>query len=82
MESRERNGYGFYTNFQVEDAAPRCAKADFELGDVSAVVGGQLCGFILFVREGRILFLEGFPLGGDEWPSSENIEKVSGFKSC
>jgi hypothetical protein len=37
---------------------------------------------ILFVREGKIAFLEGFPLGGDEWPSSENIEKVSGIQSC
>jgi hypothetical protein len=82
LESRERNGYGFYTNFQVAEAVPHSTRTDFELGDVSVVISGGLCGFILFVRGGKIAFLEGFPLGGDEWPSSENIEKVSGFYSC
>jgi hypothetical protein len=82
LESRERNGYGIYTNFLIADDAPRCAVANFVLGDISVVLSGQLCGFILFVREGKIDFLEGFPLGGDEWPSPENIEKVSGFQSC
>jgi hypothetical protein len=82
LESREHTGYGFFTNFKVDGAAPPCARVNFELGDVTVVLSGQLCGFILFVREGKIAFLEGFPLGGDEWPSSENIEKVSGFQSC
>jgi hypothetical protein len=82
LESREHNGYGFYTNFRVNDAAPLCDRADFELGDVSVVVSGQLCGFILFVRSRKVAFLEGFPLGGDEWPSSEKFEKVAGFHSC
>jgi hypothetical protein len=82
LESREHNGYGFFTNFNVDEAAPRCAKENFELGDVSVVLSGQLCGFILFVRAGKIDFLEGFPLGGDEWPSPEKIQKVSRFQSC
>jgi hypothetical protein len=82
LESREHNGYGFFTNFKVADEAPCCTKANFELGDISVVLSGELCGLILFVREGKIAFLEGFPLGGDEWPSSENIEKVSGIQSC
>jgi hypothetical protein len=76
LKSREHNGYGFYTNFQVDDIPPRCAKENFELGGVSVVLSGQLCGFLLFVREGKVEFLEGFPLGGDEWPTPENIEKV------
>jgi len=82
LESRERNGYGFFTNFKVDDAAPRCGRSDFELGDAAAVISDQRCGFILFVREGTISFLEGYPLGGDEWPSPENIEKVTRFRSC
>jgi hypothetical protein len=82
LESRERNGYGIYTNFQVADFSPRCVRENFELNDCSVVLSGQACGFILFVREGKAEFLEGFPLGGDEWPSPENIEKVSRFKSC
>ncbi len=82
LESRENNGYGVYTNFEVPEVVLRCAQESFELGDVSVVLSGQLCGFILFVREGKVEFLEGFPLGGDEWPSTENIEKVTRFKSC
>ena len=79
LDSRERNGYGIYTNFRVSESAPKCLTRDFERGDVSAIVGGQLCGFILFVRDGKVAFLEGFPLGGNEWPSSETIEKVGRF---
>jgi hypothetical protein len=82
LKSRERNGYGVYTNFEVSDAVPRCTRENFELGDVSVVLSGQLCGFILFIREGKVEFLEGFPLGGDEWPSPENIEKVTRFQTC
>jgi hypothetical protein len=82
LESRDLDGFGFYTNFQIADVAPRCARENFELGDISVILSGQLCGFILFVREGKVAFLEGFPLGGDEWPSSENIEKVSRLQSC
>jgi hypothetical protein len=80
LQSRERNGYGFFTNFHVGENAPRCANENFELGDVSVVLSGQLCGFILFVRDGKIDFLEGYPLGGDEWPSPEIIEKVNRTK--
>jgi hypothetical protein len=29
VDSRERNGYGVYTNFRVEDSAPRCVRANF-----------------------------------------------------
>lgn len=82
VESRERNGYGICINFRIEDAAPRCVRTNFELGDISVVLSGQLYGFILFVRDGTASFLEGFPLGGDEWPSNESIEKVSRFKPC
>jgi hypothetical protein len=56
LESRESNGYGFFTNFHVDNLAPRCARENFELGDVSVVLSGQLCGFILFVRGGVIDF--------------------------
>jgi hypothetical protein len=77
LESREHNGYGFFTNLKVDPAATACSRENFELGNLSVVLSGQLCGFILFVRGGRIDFLEGFPLGGDEWPSPEKIEKVT-----
>jgi hypothetical protein len=82
LESRERNGYGFFTNFEVPDSAPGCTNLNFELGSVCANVGGELCGFILFVRGGKAKFLEGFPLGGDAWPTSENVENVRRYSSC
>jgi len=82
LESRERNGYGFFTHFKIEESAHRCERSNFELGDASAVISGQQCGFILFVREYKVSFLESFPLGGDEWPSPETIEKVTRFHSC
>jgi hypothetical protein len=82
LESREYNCYGIYTNFKLDDASRRCLRENFELGDITATLSGQLCGFILFVRDGKISFLEGFPLDGDAWPSTENIEKVSKFYSC
>jgi hypothetical protein len=82
IESRERNGYGVYTNFCVQDSAPRCVRENFELGHISVMLAGQRCGFILFVRDGTASFLEGFPLGGNEWPSTEIIEKVTQFNSC
>jgi hypothetical protein len=81
LQSRERNGYGFFTNFAVPDSAPRCTKMNFELGNVCATVGGQLCGFILFVRGAKADFLEGFPLGADAWPESEDIQNVREFRS-
>ena len=82
LESREHNGYGIYTHFLISNTAPRCSSNSFELNDISAVVGGQLCAFILFVRDGKVAFLEGFPLGGDEWPSVETIEKVGRFHNA
>jgi hypothetical protein len=82
LKSRERNGYGFFTNFHIADSKPQCSKRDFELGDAAVIVGGELCGFILFVRDGKATFLEGFPLGGDAWPLSETFEKVTPYESC
>jgi|SRR5665213_344113 len=82
LESRERNGYGFFTHFCITDFPRRCSIANFELDDASVIVGGEHCGFILFVRDGKADFLEGFPLGGDAWPLSEAFEKVTRYKSC
>jgi len=80
LASREHTGYGFFTNFRIDEDSPRCSVSNFQFGNVTAVVSGELCGFWIFVREGEISFLEGFPLGGDSWPSSEVIEKVSKIK--
>jgi hypothetical protein len=36
----------------------------------SALVDKQLCGFILWIKDGKIDFLEVYPLGGDSWPKN------------
>ena len=82
LKSRKYTGCGFFTDFDIHDKARRCERKDFELGQVIISLSGQDCGFLLFVREGQIAFLEGYTFGVNEWPLSETIEKVSGFSSC
>jgi hypothetical protein len=75
LESRENNGYGFYTNFLVDDNAPACPLGNERL-HANTLVGGELCGFILWMRDGKAHFLEGYPLGGDSWPTDECVNKI------
>jgi hypothetical protein len=75
LKSRERNGYGFYTNFAVPETIEHYPSAN-EQFHATALVDGQLCGFILFIRDGRVAFLEGYPLGGDAWPQQETFHSV------
>jgi hypothetical protein len=67
LESRELNGYGFFTNFLVDENAPSCDLVDGRL-HASARIGTELCGFMIWVKNGKISFLEGYPLGGDALP--------------
>ncbi len=76
LESRRHNGYGFFTTFAVSNESPLTTLVDERLA-ASALVGGELCGFLLWIKNGRIDFLEGYPLGGDAWPSDQTIEQIS-----
>jgi hypothetical protein len=70
--ARKLSGVGFFTDFEVPADARTVAKPrDFELGDVDAEIDGlaQGAGFVLFVRKGRLDFLEGFARG-DRWPEA------------
>jgi hypothetical protein len=73
--SRKLTGKGFLLKFEVE--ACELFPLDFELGDVSAELEGleHGAGFILFVRNGKISWLEGFAYG-EPWPTHE-----SGFRT-
>ena len=68
LESREFSGAGFFLDFVVPEelAAPI---PDAVIGDVTAEIPGLRhgAGFLLFIRNGRISFLEGFSYGED-WP--------------
>lgn len=77
VTSREQTDSGFYCNFEVPADIPTLnGSPDFELGDVDASVDGleHGAGFLLFVRNGRISFLEGYSYE-EPWPA-----KVKNFR--
>jgi hypothetical protein len=76
LRSREFNGYGFFTNLAVPEDAPRCLTLDRTL-HASAMVNNQSCGFILWLTDGRLDFLEGYPLGGDSWPDHASFSAIT-----
>lgn len=69
IASRRMTGLGFFLNFAVGDA-PLLEPASFQLNEVYGQVAGleHGAGFVLYVRAGKIDFLEGH--GVDEpWPA-------------
>jgi hypothetical protein len=74
VKSREATGVGFYLNFDVSNDFPGVhveleCKRDFEVGDVEAEIDSLQhgAGFVLFIRDGRISFLEGYTYD-EPWP--------------
>lgn len=70
LREREATGVGFYCHFDVPEDAPVVEHAtDFEIGDVNGQIQGLVhgAGFVLFIRGGRIDFLEGFSYD-EPWP--------------
>jgi hypothetical protein len=68
VKSRDWSGAGFMTAFSVLESAPQ-ARANLRayIGDVYADINGLRdgAGFILFIEDGRLNFLEGF--SPSEW---------------
>ena len=75
LDRRENNGYGFFTHFIPSETAPILPWQDYRL-HATGKVSGQLCGFMLWIKAGRVDFLEGYPLGGDAWPDKEEISEL------
>lgn len=73
----ENSSVGFYINFEVEDdEIYKIENKTFQLGNVYGSVDGQYAsvGFILFVKNGKLLMLEGYTNGSiEEWPDDEKI---------
>lgn len=71
VRSREMTGHGFYVYFELPlDVEPLPGSgADFEIGDVVAIIEGLKhdAGFQLFVRRGLLDFLDGYAFVGS-WP--------------
>ncbi len=75
IRSRDYTGVGFFTEFSVPQTAPLLeGPQNFRLSDVSATLSGveHGAGFILFVQEGRIDFLECFTYDG-QWPENPKL---------
>src|SRR6476469_888921 len=68
VTSRELSGVGFFSNFAVPDDVPRIVPSSFEVTVDATLRDGPDVGFTLFVRDGRIAFLEGYTFGDTPWP--------------
>lgn len=71
IAKREFSGVGFFTHFSLPTGAPiRRDVTDMQLGEVAADIDGLQhgAGFLLFVRDGVISFLEGFTYD-EPWPN-------------
>ncbi len=69
------DGYGFYA-YMMPDPRLRIKDKEKQAFEVSDLVGfnedGQCSvGFVLFVRDGLIFMLEGFPFLENSWPSED-----------
>ncbi|MBP3800971.1 MAG: hypothetical protein J6I85_02915 [Clostridia bacterium] len=73
----ENSSVGFYINFEVEDDESYILEnKNFQIGDVYGTVNGQFAsvGFILFIKNGKLLMLEGYTNGIiNEWPDDRKI---------
>jgi len=72
VSSRETTGVGFFTNLHLPSEAPRLpGNANLELDDIAADISGLKngAGFVLFVRDGLMQFLEGYSYD-EPWPDS------------
>ena len=68
IASRRKTWFGFFLNFAVSPLA-LFEPANFELNDVYADIEGleHGAGFVLFIRNGRLSFLEGHS-HDEDWP--------------
>jgi hypothetical protein len=78
VANREFTGVGFFTNFTVPDGLSiRYDLPDMTIGDVGAELSNLKhgAGFLLFIRNGRVDFLEGFTYD-EPWPTKIDQFKV------
>jgi hypothetical protein len=77
VSDRKFTGAGFFTEFQVpKETSQLSGKQNFVIGDVSGQVSGHHCGFLLFVKDGALDFLEGHLWGDGDWPDPMQIESL------
>jgi hypothetical protein len=82
ISSRKFTGVGFFTHFMIPSEAPvRRNLARAEIDGVGAKIPGLQdgAGFLLFIRDGVISFLEGYTYGDASWP--DPITEFSVFET-
>lgn len=86
VKKREYSGTGFFTSFEIPDHIPNLKiSKSIQLGDVVAEIKGVKtgAGFVLFIKDGVIDFLEGYTYGDEKWPkeiSEYKLSYLSGLK--
>ena len=79
MANRRLTGVGFFTTLSVPpQAAPLTDRKSIRFGDVTAQINGleHGAGFVLFVDDCVINFLEGFSYG-EPWPDNTDDFQLS-----
>ena len=78
---RDFTGVGFYSTFDVPDSVERLDQGRWKIEDMGhgfahhpSLPAGAM--FILWIRAGKIVTLEGVTAGGD-WPSDETQFRVA-----
>ncbi len=71
------NGYGFYVNYTVDDRL-RIMNENLQYSVFTDMVGNDITGdsvvgFQIFITDGVISTLEGFPFAAHEWPVTEIV---------
>jgi hypothetical protein len=71
-------GHGFFASVSTPRETPLALPANFEGGHAEIALEGAPhgAGCALFVRDGRIAFLEGFGFGDEGWPENSRILAV------
>jgi len=77
IASRRKTGLGFFLNFAVSSTT-LFEPADFELNDVYGEIAGLEygAGFLLFIRQGKLAFLEGHA-HDEDWPATIGDYEIS-----
>jgi hypothetical protein len=79
VKSREFSHYGFFTNLIIPPSASAAARGILERGTGSASIGfrnsdAPTLAMLTFSTDGRLEFLEAFPVDGAGWPADECIK--------
>lgn len=78
--SEENDEVGFYINYQVDEATmiPDQYNSTFQIGDVDGVVDdiNGAVGFVLYIKNGYLIMLEGYTNIIDRWPEIDSKIKL------